>query len=206
VIARIAIPAGALMMLLALPHPWTSGYVSEAGVSGQPHAILYRAGLILLAAGVAALAIATKPRLLLGAAATMAATSGAVPCSKGCPLPPYEPTTVTDVVHTSASILGMILLAGAMVWAGNNLAGAAATLTIPLGGWLGLIMLFVGRGQLGATLERILLVIAVAWLTATAWLNPPHDREQRLLHVFDGAFRREHQPVDRHDQADAEER
>jgi hypothetical protein len=187
-----AVAVGALVMLVALvavPGPWTRGYVSEAGTAGQPYAVAYRWGLILLATGVALLALALRGRLPvalpLGAAALLAGISGAAPCSNQCPLPPFEPTTVADVVHTAASILGMVLLAGAMLavaWAGRRpdgrrpalpravrwLAAGATALTVPLGGALGLTMLFAGRGPLGAALERMLLVVAVSWLVGTS--------------------------------------
>jgi hypothetical protein len=108
-----------LVALVAAPGPWTQGYVSEAGTAGQPSAGPYRWGLILLAAGVALLGVAVRRHrpaaLLLAGAAVLAGTSGAVPCSERCPLPPYEPTTPADVVHAGAAILGMMLLAGAMI-------------------------------------------------------------------------------------------
>jgi hypothetical protein len=53
----------------------------------------------------------------------------------------------------------------------RRLATCAAALTVPLGGFLGLIMLFVGRGDLGALLERLLLFVAVSWLIGTALLT-----------------------------------
>jgi hypothetical protein len=178
---------GALTMLVTLvaaPGPWLAGYVSEAGVAGRPFAVAYRCGLILLAVGVGLLAAAFRripaAGALLGLAAVLAATSGAVPCSSGCPLPPFEPTTVTDVVHAAASIAGMVSLAAAMVAvvaarvlrpATRRLAACSAALTVPLGGYLGLTMLFVGRGGLSAPLERLLLVVAVSWLIGTAILT-----------------------------------
>jgi len=186
--AGFAVLAGALTMLLALvaaPGSWWQGYVSEAGTTGAPWATAYRWGLILLAAGVALLGLTPRPvsRLLatpLGSAALLAATSGAVPCTEGCPLPPFEQTTWSDVLHTAASILGMALMAGAMAVpafsaafrpAARRLASTALALTVPLGGTLGLTMLFVGRGTLGALLERIMLVVAVSWLTGMAALT-----------------------------------
>jgi hypothetical protein len=132
---------------------------------------------------------------LLGAAALLAATSGAVPCSGGCPLPPYEPTTAADVVHAAASVAGMVSLAAAMVAVAlapdrrpalRRLAWGAACLTVPLGGCLGLIMLFVGRSGLGAWLERALLVVAVSWLIGTAVvtsLREPADARPRNVAV-----------------------
>jgi hypothetical protein len=180
----LAVLVGALTMLVALvavPGPWLAGYVSEAGTAGRPFAVAYRCGLILLAVGVGLLAAAFRriPAIvaLLGLAAVLAATSGAVRCSSGCPLPPFEPTTVADVVHAAASIVGMVTLAAAMVAvavaralrpATRRLACCAAALTVPLGGFLGLTMLFVGRSGLGASLERVLLVLAVSWLIGTA--------------------------------------
>jgi hypothetical protein len=183
-IAAAAVLGGALIMLVALvevPGPWLRGYVSEAGVTGQPLALAYRCGLVVLAVGVGTLGLALgrilRPAaLLLAVAAVLAGTSGVVPCTEACPLPPFEPTTTADVVHTAASIAGMAVLAGAMLLVAMSRLGvavrrvaiAAAALTVPLAGWLGLIMLFVGRGQLGATLERLLLVVAVSWLVGTS--------------------------------------
>src|SRR3954468_19131913 len=103
-LAGVAVLAGAALALCALidaPGPWWSGYVSEAGVAGQPWAYAYRGGLVLLATGVALLgwSFTGLPALLLGVSAVLAATSGAVPCSAHCPLPPYERSTPSDVVH-----------------------------------------------------------------------------------------------------------
>jgi hypothetical protein len=194
--AVFAVVVGALIMLVALvvaPGSWLRGYVSEAGTAVSPLATAYRWGLVLLAAGVALLGLALRPasRLpaaLLGSAGVLAATSGAVPCTDQCPLPPFEPTTVSDVVHTAASVIGMAVLAGAMLSVAliqlftpvmRRLAVVATVLTVPLGGALGLTMLLVGRGEAGALLERALLVVAVSWLSGTA-----------LLTLFRAALRR----------------
>ncbi|MCA2215198.1 DUF998 domain-containing protein [Jidongwangia harbinensis] len=116
---------------------------------------------------------------LLAAAAVLAGTSAVVPCSNQCPLPPFEPTTPADVVHTAASIVGMVLLAAAMAGvaladvrtAQRRLATVAVAGTVPTGGTLGLTMLLAGRGPLSAGLERLLLVIAVSWLIGTSLLT-----------------------------------
>jgi hypothetical protein len=223
-VAGAAVLGGAMIMLIALvamPGPWLTGYVSEAGVAGQPLAYAYRIGLMVLALGVALLgrAFGGLPAVLLGVAAVLAGTSGTVPCSPRCPLPPHEPTTVGDVVHASASILGMAVLAGATLAVAMSrpsppvrvLALAGTALLVPLGGILGLIMLFAGRSEIGADLERVMLVVAVSWLVGTASLlaggaHPPDDREQRLFDVLDRTLGHEDQPVDGHHQADAEER
>ncbi|MEV6595282.1 DUF998 domain-containing protein [Actinoplanes sp. NPDC051346] len=186
--AGLTILTGASVMLGALvaaPGSWLLGYVSEAGTAAAPWASAYRWGLIVLSVGVLLLALALRPQsrrvaALLGGTALFAVTSGAVPCTNRCPLPPFEPTTANDVVHSAASIAGMVLLAGAMLLvsistafrlAARRLAGVHAALTFPLGGGLGLIMLFVGRGTAGAILERILLAVAVSWLIGTASLT-----------------------------------
>ncbi|MBU2670346.1 DUF998 domain-containing protein [Actinoplanes bogorensis] len=183
--SSVAVIAGSLVMLVALvapPGSWWDGYVSEAGTAGQPYAIPYRAGLVLLAAGVALLGQALRSlrtvSAALTAAAVLAATSGLVACTDRCPLPPYEPTTFADVVHAAASVLGMLVLAGAMalVWladlrpAVRRLAGVAVVVTVPLGAILGMLMLFVGRSDFGAFVERAVLFVAVSWLIGTGGL------------------------------------
>jgi hypothetical protein len=180
--AALAVTGGAVTMLVALvavPGPWWQGYVSEAGTSGQPHATAYRWGLLLLATGVGVLGGALHRRVVtafLLVAAVMAGTSGVVPCSRGCPLPPYETTTAASVVHTAASIVGLVVLAAAMAATAldraaarvaRRLAAGAVALTVPLGAALGLTMLLAGRGTLAAVLERLVLVAAVSWLVGT---------------------------------------
>ena len=188
-VAGPAVGIGAVVMLAALvaaPGSWLTGYVSEAGTAGQAYAVPYRSGVILLAVGVVLLGAAFVEQpvrragaaigTLLAAAGLMALTSGVVACSDRCPLPPFEPTTVADVVHTAAGIVGIALLAVAMLVVAfgdprpvlRRLAGAGAALTIPLGVALGLTMLLAGRGTLGALLERMLLVVAVSWLVGTS--------------------------------------
>ncbi len=193
--AGAAVGAGAVVMLVALvaaPGSWLVAYVSEAGPAAQPYAGPYRWGLYLLALGVALLGAAFAEQsygparrlrnpavtvaALLAAAAMMAGTSAAVSCTDRCPLPPFEPTTPADVVHTGASIVGMALLAAAMVTvalcdprpAMRRFAAVGAVCTVPLAGALGLTMLFAGRGPLVAVLERLLLVMAVSWLIGTS--------------------------------------
>jgi hypothetical protein len=183
--AGLTVLVGALTMLtglIAAPGPWTAGYVSEAGTTGMPLAVAYRWGLVLLAVGVALLGRVlgrySRPvATLLGIAAVLAAASGVVPCTSGCPLPPYEPTTAADVAHTVASILGMVVLAGAMALVAlstpfgavlRRLAATAVVVIVPLGAALGLNMLLAGRGPLSATSERAALVVAVSWLVGTS--------------------------------------
>lgn len=196
--AGVAVLVGALAMaagLIAAPGGWTAGYVSEAGTAGMPLAGAYRLGLVTLALGVALLARllrrGSRPvAMLLSAAAVLAATSGVVPCTSGCPLPPYEPTTAADVAHTLASVIGMVVLAGAMALTAlsstfdqvsRRLAAVAVAVLVPLGATLGLTMLLAGRVPLGAALERAALVVAVSWLIGTAVSTASRERAPRAM-------------------------
>ncbi|WP_051167642.1 DUF998 domain-containing protein [Actinoplanes sp. N902-109] len=200
-LAGLAVLAGAstmLVTLVAAPGSWLLGYVSEAGTAGRPLAVAYRSGLVLLAAGVALLGLALRPTsrpvaALLGVAAFLASVSGVVPCTNQCPLPPFEPTTVSDVVHTVASIIGMVVLAGVMAIvafssllrpstsarfrpdlfrpAERRLSAVAVLVTVPLGATLGLAMLLIGRGPVSAIVERLALFVAVSWLVGMAHLT-----------------------------------
>ncbi|TBL27597.1 DUF998 domain-containing protein [Verrucosispora sp. SN26_14.1] len=114
---------------------------------------------------------------LLVAAALCTLLSGAVTCSAGCPLPPFEPATVADLVHGAASVAATATVVFAMValalapQADRRLrrpATVAAVVALPLAGAVGLAMLFVGRGSLVGVLERLLLAVAVVWGVATA--------------------------------------
>jgi hypothetical protein len=117
--------------------------------------------------------------ILLVAAGLLAAASGTVPCSASCPLPPFEAASATDLVHGGSSILGMAALAFAMVAmalapglrpALRAWATAGAVATFPLAAVMAVVMLFVGRSPMGASTERIMLVVTVGWLIGAAAL------------------------------------
>jgi hypothetical protein len=188
-----AVLIGAVTMagaLVATPGPWTRGYVSEAGTAGRPFATAYAVGVGVLALGVALLGgcFAARARVaaaLLGVAALMAGVSAAVPCSAGCPLPPFEASTVADLVHTGAAMAGMAAVCFAMVAvaAGDGAppaqrrpAGGFAVATFPLAAAEGLGMLLAGRGPLTAMTERLLLATTVCWLLAAATLAARRGR------------------------------
>lgn len=168
--------------VLAGPGPGFAGYVSEAGIAGSGHAPMYRIGVFALATGLLLLAVALPPQLrvaaaLLGAGSASTALSGAVTCSAGCPLPPFERATVADLVHGGASIAATAAVVLAMVAvticraAGGRLrriSAVAAALALPLCAVIGLAMLLVGRSTLVGVLERVVLAIAVLWGLATA--------------------------------------
>ncbi|RLK22949.1 uncharacterized protein DUF998 [Micromonospora sp. M71_S20] len=176
---------GALAVTVAVvagPGPGLTGYVSEAGVTDSAYAPAYRIGVFALAAGLLLLATALPPVLraaagLLAAGSVLALVSGAVTCSAGCPLPPFERATAADLVHGAASILAVAAVVLAMLAvtltraapsALRRLAAAAVAVALPLAGATAVTLVFVGRGGLIAVLERLLLLVAVLWGTASA--------------------------------------
>ncbi|GAB3955892.1 DUF998 domain-containing protein [Micromonospora vulcania] len=179
--------AGAVAVTVAVlagPGPGLTGYVSEAGIAGSVHATTYRIGVLALAGALLLIAAALPPGVrlappLLAASGLFATLSGAVTCTAGCPLPPFERPTVADVVHggasvaaTGAVVLAMVALAvsGPAGRALRRLAGGTAALALPLCATVGLAMLVVGRGAVVGVLERLVLALAVLWGLATATL------------------------------------
>ncbi|WBB70395.1 DUF998 domain-containing protein [Micromonospora sp. WMMD812] len=174
--------AAVTVAVIAAPGPGLTGYVSEAGIAGSGYAPTYRIGVYALAAGLLLLAAALPPALRVAAALLAAgglgtALSGAVTCSAGCPLPPFERATVADLVHGGASIAATAAVIFAMVaitltrgasWPLRRLSGIAALVALPLCAAVGLAMLVVGRGALVGVLERVVLAIAVLWGLAAA--------------------------------------
>ncbi|WP_375734504.1 DUF998 domain-containing protein [Polymorphospora lycopeni] len=112
---------------------------------------------------------------LLVASAACTVLSGAVTCSAGCPLPPFEPATTADLVHGAASIAAVASCVFAMValaWspatprALRRLSAVAAAVALPLSATVGIAMLVLGRSSVVALVERVLLVEAAAWVLA----------------------------------------
>ncbi|MGW5670513.1 DUF998 domain-containing protein [Micromonospora sp. NPDC003776] len=177
--------AGSVAVTVAVvagPGPGLTGYVSEAGVTDSGYAGAYRIGVFALAAALLLLAVALPPALraaavLLAAGGVGTVLSGAVACSAGCPLPPFEAATVADLVHGGASIAAtaavvfamlVLLVSPAAARPLRRIAGVAAALALPLSAAVGVAMLAVGRGGLVGVLERLLLAVAAGWGLATA--------------------------------------
>ncbi|WP_422752837.1 DUF998 domain-containing protein [Micromonospora sp. WMMD708] len=167
--------------------PWR-GYVSEAGVSDSAFASTYRLGVFALAAALLSLAAALPATLRLAAGLLLAGAagtvvSGAVTCSAGCPLPPFETATPADLVHAGASIVAAGVTVLAMLVVGflrpatpelRRVARVAGVVALPVAGAVALGLLTVGRGDLVAGLERMLLVICAGWGLCTALLLARH--------------------------------
>ncbi|MFU8850598.1 DUF998 domain-containing protein [Micromonospora sp. SL1-18] len=168
--------------VVAGPGPGLTGYVSEAGVTDSAYAGAYRIGVFALAAALLLLAAALPPALrmaaaLLAAGGACTVLSGAVTCTAGCPLPPFEATTVADLVHGGASVVATAVVVFAMLVlalspaAGRHLrriARVGAALSLPIAAAIALAMLAVGRSETVGVLERLLLLVAVVWGLATA--------------------------------------
>jgi len=164
--------------------PGFAGYVSESGVAGAPHAVLYRATLFLLAVAAAAAALALRPVAVAAAGALAVAVpclliSGVVQCSAGCPLPPYEHPTAGDLVHAGASIAAVALCGLAMLAAAlwsvdlrvRSLSRAMLWLLVPAGTAMAAALLFAGRTVLTGVLERVCLAGCLLWVAAAAALR-----------------------------------
>jgi hypothetical protein len=173
--------AAVAVAVVAGPASGWTGYVSEAGIGPGAYAWVYRIGVLVFAAGLlplSALAVATSrvAAVLFGGAALGGALSGAVTCSDGCPLPPFEAATTADLVHGAASVaaVGACVLAMpvvAMRAAATSLRRGslvAAAVAFPLSGVVGAGMLTLGRGTVVGVVERALLVAVALWLIGLA--------------------------------------
>ncbi|NUT03798.1 MAG: DUF998 domain-containing protein [Hamadaea sp.] len=162
-----------LLLVRAVAPASLADYVSASAVPEQPHTLAYRLGIFGLAATAALLAVATRSivALPLAVAVPMIALSGAVTCTPGCPLPPYEQTTAQDLVHATTSVLGVGLCALAMLagaWRGSRLSKIAIFVTWPLLAGTAIGIVAVGRGPVTGVLERLGLIACVMWLVGFA--------------------------------------
>jgi Protein of unknown function (DUF998) len=174
---------GAGGLLVAAVRGGVLGYLSEAGTPGAPSARLYQLSIWALAVSLALLAVAARPAVrsaavALLAAAPFAAVSGAVTCTAGCPLPPYEPSTGRDLVHAGASIAALSLFALAMLLVAayaqsaplRRVSRVGAAVGVPLLAASGVALLIAGRGVLTGVVERLALAALLGWLVAAAML------------------------------------
>ena len=176
--AVVAVVATAGLVVATIGGSGVSGYVSEAGVPGQWSSGLFRLSMLGIAAtlGLAALTHrkVAPAAVALAVAAPLVAVSGAVTCSPGCPLPPYERPTAGDLVHAGASMAALVLSALAMMllaWAttepvSRRISLLGTAIAVPLLAAAGLSLLLVGRGALTGVLERLALAACLGWLVA----------------------------------------
>lgn len=184
-LAAACFAAGATAVAVAVvngPGGGPTAYVSEAGIPGSAYVVPYRAGVFALAAGLLLLAAALRPvarhaAALLAGGAAATTLSGAVTCSRGCPLPPFERATVADLVHGGASVAAVAACVFAMVGAATasgsarplrRLGAGGAALALPLSAVIGFAMLALGRSRVVGVLERVLLPVVLLWAVLTA--------------------------------------
>ncbi|MBF5029648.1 DUF998 domain-containing protein [Micromonospora sp. WMMA1976] len=178
--AGVCLAAGVAAVTVAVvagPGPGPAGYVSEAGITDSGYAGAYRIGIFSVAASLLLLAGALPPGLrgaagLLGVGAVATVLSGAVTCSEGCPLPPFEAPTVADLVHGGASIAAtaavvlamlVVLFSPAADRGLRRIAAVGAALALPVAVVVAAALLLVGRSALLGVSERVLLVVVAAW-------------------------------------------
>ena len=179
-----AVVAATALLMTAVPVLATTslrGYVSEAGVAGAPLAGLYRAGvfgyaLAMLLLGGALRRTAPLAAALLAVASPLAAVSATVRCSRGCPLPPYERPSLSDLVHATASTAALGFAALAMIAVAvtgvpsrlRAVARRSLVWVLPPLVCAALAILLVGRGPLAGTLERASVLGLAGWLITLA--------------------------------------
>jgi hypothetical protein len=184
VLAAVCAAAGGITLavaVLATQGAWYAGYVSEAGVAGEPYRNAYRLGIFGMAAALLLLAaavnrLAVLPAVVLLASGLLAGVSGTVSCSPGCPLPPFETPTAADLVHGGTSVAGVALcgLAVLLLALGRvdtdlrRVSRAAVGPVVALGIANAYGLAFVGRGHLTGIAERVMLLVIVAWIVAAA--------------------------------------
>jgi hypothetical protein len=187
----LVVGATAFIRAVVLTQGWLySGFVSETGEPAAPHRDGYTYGILGLGVALLLLALAVwlrggSPAWLAWSAAgllavggLLAAVSSLVSCSAGCPLPPFQTPTAADLVHASSSVLGMAACGGAMaVFAVSPLPSVLRTVgrgwvavTLPVAVVAALSLTLVGRGTLTGTVEKVLVVVIIAWVLVTCLL------------------------------------
>ncbi|MEV0395661.1 DUF998 domain-containing protein [Polymorphospora rubra] len=172
-IGIFVLAAGLLLFALALP--WTARGPADRGPArpGRATSGPVHGGPVVRVGGVVLPDLVRTAAALLATSAACTVLSGAVTCSAGCPLPPFEPATTADLVHGAASIAAVASCVFAMValaWspttprALRRLSVVAAAVALPLSAAVGIAMLVLGRGPVVALVERVLLLEAAVWV------------------------------------------
>lgn len=187
----LVVGATAFIRAVVLTQGWLyAGFVSESGQPGAPHRAGYTYGILGLGVSLVLFALAVWLRGgspawlvwsaggLLAIGGLLAAVSSLVSCSAGCPLPPFQTPTAADLVHASASVLGMAACGAAMaVFAVSPDRSVLRTIgrgwvavTLPLAVVAGLSLTLVGRGTLTGTVEKVLVIVIIGWVLGACLL------------------------------------
>jgi hypothetical membrane protein len=202
--ARPALVIGALSALAGVTLIWWERatvhrpiYVSELGARGMPSAVPFAVALILIAVGSVLIAAAGRHPTVrfpgLGRwsiAATLALSSvffvvaSQVSCTAGCPVPLTAGSSLQDLVHTVAAVLGFVAGCAAMLQVGLvrrrdamtriSAAACVAVAAVTITG--GMLSIFRTASDVGGVLEFVGTTIAVVWLVCYGfWLAAmPH--------------------------------
>jgi len=198
--ARTILTIGSLAALAGVIVIWAARatitrpiYVSELGAAGMNTSVDFAVALLLIAAGGVLIAVAGRhPRSrlpLLGmwsTAATIAVSSvffvvaSQVSCSAGCPVPIVgRGSTLQDLVHTTAAVLGFAAGCVAMLQVGfigrrmriARFSAAACCLVAAITIVGGMLSIFRTATDIGGVLEFIGTTVAVGWLACYGlWL------------------------------------
>lgn len=178
-LATVAATCGAIGLFVATWWLGLGRYVSEGGIPGAPHAWLYRVSVWLIAAALALLAPGARAplaTLAFAVAAPAAFISGAVSCSPGCPLPPFEHPTTGDLIHAGGTIVALLLCGFIMMvycFAAPEpplryVGRAGLALVAPVLGLAAIGVAFVGRSLYSGVTERAALAVTSLWLIAVS--------------------------------------
>jgi MYXO-CTERM domain-containing protein len=136
--------------------PWRDT-ISRLASDGQPHAVIVRAALALVA--LALLLTARRQRAATRSLLTIAAVAGLITAVAPKDLPGTTPSSRASQVHVAAAVIGGAAIVVAMCLARTRAAIAAAAATVLLAvvfqrTW--------GTGVYGAV-ERALVAVPLAW-------------------------------------------
>jgi hypothetical protein len=190
---RVVAGAGTVLVLASLAIIWIARlgvprelYVSELGADGEPTAAWFERALLLLVAGSAAIAWASRrirtrapvlrwwpPSVSLAIAGGLFLVASQVTCTSGCPVPRFGPElSWQDLGHVTAATLAFAFAAWAMLQCAFavghrvirrfSLVAAVSVAVISATG--GLMSVFDFYASIGSRLEFVATTIGIAWV------------------------------------------
>ena len=182
---------GCLLLVRMGAHTLAKSYVSHHGAVGEPRATAFQVGLLVCSVGVGLVALAAwrlgSPAVRVGGTTVAGAATllcgavflgltAAVPCTPGCPLPPYGTPTTRDWVHAVVAVAAFVAASAAMaVYAAAGRTHAvrvvslvAAVLVAGCAALGALLALVDVPTRIGGTLERVAAAVALAWVLLVA--------------------------------------
>jgi hypothetical protein len=185
--------AGTLLVLASLAIIWIARlgiarelYVSEMGAEGEPTAAWFERALLLLVAGSAAIAWASRgirtrvpvlrwwpPSVSLAIASGLFLVASQVTCTSGCPVPRFGPDlSWQDLGHVTAATLAFAFAAWAMLQCAfavghraiRRFSLVAAISVAGISATGGLMSVFDFYAWFGSRLEFVATTIGIAWV------------------------------------------